>query len=502
MTTDTSERGLERLICAALTGSPCEPGAASGGTVREPRPEYGGSGWVCGDPDDYDREHCVDSAQLAAFLRATQPEAAETFDLGADSPARRRGRTAPRRQARAAPRRPLLRLAVARQSGGGGALRGEPFLGDATAPLQRRRAVARARRRAVRQRPAGGHVRAQEQPHQADGRRRRAAVPARPRPARAALRARPLRRPLRGGRARGALLHPPAGEGVVVPAVQPGLERRRGKPAERRRAEDRLPLAADPDPGRADRNPGALRADRRDPRRADAPEDAPADLAPPPPARRGAPAPGRRGRARSGPALPGPALCGERQVELHRLAGAPAHRHRTERRARLRLDRGRHRPPHPRPADPRHDPAVRPGRRDGRPRCAVGRPAPFSLRGEADHRLHGAEVPDHPGRHRQRAPAAEVRHRHRRGAFQPGRADLRIDVGGARRRGSVGRRRHTRRPAQPDHGVPETASERELLRVHRHAQEPDAEDLQRAAAAAGRRGPASALPQLHHEAGD
>ena len=47
MTTDTSERGLERLICAALTGSPCEPGAASGGTVREPRPEYGGSGWVC-----------------------------------------------------------------------------------------------------------------------------------------------------------------------------------------------------------------------------------------------------------------------------------------------------------------------------------------------------------------------------------------------------------------------------------------------------------------------
>ena len=35
MTTDTSERGLERLICAALTGSPCEPGAASGGTVRE-----------------------------------------------------------------------------------------------------------------------------------------------------------------------------------------------------------------------------------------------------------------------------------------------------------------------------------------------------------------------------------------------------------------------------------------------------------------------------------
>ena len=94
MTTDTSERGLERLICTALTGSPCEPDAASGpapgGAVREPRPEYGGSGWLCGAPGDYDREHCVDSAQLAAFLRETQPDAAEAFDPGADGPARRK----------------------------------------------------------------------------------------------------------------------------------------------------------------------------------------------------------------------------------------------------------------------------------------------------------------------------------------------------------------------------------------------------------------------------
>ena len=27
MKTDTSERGLERLICTALTGSACDPGA-------------------------------------------------------------------------------------------------------------------------------------------------------------------------------------------------------------------------------------------------------------------------------------------------------------------------------------------------------------------------------------------------------------------------------------------------------------------------------------------
>ena len=32
MTTDTSEKGLERLICAALTGADCDP--PQGGMVR------------------------------------------------------------------------------------------------------------------------------------------------------------------------------------------------------------------------------------------------------------------------------------------------------------------------------------------------------------------------------------------------------------------------------------------------------------------------------------
>jgi type I restriction enzyme R subunit len=74
MTTDTSERGLERLICTALTGAPCDP--PQPGVVREPTPAYGGTGWICGDPAGYDREYCVDLAQLRAFLRATQPKAA------------------------------------------------------------------------------------------------------------------------------------------------------------------------------------------------------------------------------------------------------------------------------------------------------------------------------------------------------------------------------------------------------------------------------------------
>ena len=41
-------------------------------------------------PRDYDREHCVDLVQLSTFLRATQPEAAESLGLSEDSPARRR----------------------------------------------------------------------------------------------------------------------------------------------------------------------------------------------------------------------------------------------------------------------------------------------------------------------------------------------------------------------------------------------------------------------------
>jgi type I restriction enzyme R subunit len=88
MKTDTSEKGLERLICTALTGSPCDP--LQLGLVREPAGAYGSSGWLCGAPDDYDREYAVDLAQLRAFLRATQLKAADALDLDQDTPTRRK----------------------------------------------------------------------------------------------------------------------------------------------------------------------------------------------------------------------------------------------------------------------------------------------------------------------------------------------------------------------------------------------------------------------------
>ena len=86
MKTDTSERGLERLICKALTGGPCEPAPAEPGSGQEAT--GGGSGWLCGLSADYDREYCVDLAQLRAFLHLTQPKVAEALALDESGPTR------------------------------------------------------------------------------------------------------------------------------------------------------------------------------------------------------------------------------------------------------------------------------------------------------------------------------------------------------------------------------------------------------------------------------
>ena len=88
MTTDTSEKGLERLICMTLTGHPCDP--PSSGTVAEPAASYGGVGWRCGNPHDYDRTYCVDLVQLSAFLGDTQPDAADSLALSENSPTRQK----------------------------------------------------------------------------------------------------------------------------------------------------------------------------------------------------------------------------------------------------------------------------------------------------------------------------------------------------------------------------------------------------------------------------
>ena len=87
MATDTTERGLETLICDWLTGAR-DNGQATDG-VRERPPAYS-VGWVLGDSRDYDREYCVDLAKLSIFFHDTQPKVAESLGLGEDNPTRRK----------------------------------------------------------------------------------------------------------------------------------------------------------------------------------------------------------------------------------------------------------------------------------------------------------------------------------------------------------------------------------------------------------------------------
>jgi type I restriction enzyme R subunit len=80
VTTDTSEHGLESIIVASLTGLPLSLVTATP-EAAERQAAYGGAGYVLGDPKDYDREYCVDLAQLSAFIQATQPATAESLGL-------------------------------------------------------------------------------------------------------------------------------------------------------------------------------------------------------------------------------------------------------------------------------------------------------------------------------------------------------------------------------------------------------------------------------------
>jgi type I restriction enzyme R subunit len=88
--TDTSERGLETLIVEAMAGRPSGEPPPPGGGIGLIQPRYGGTGWILGQAHDYDREFCIDLAQLRAFLHTTQPKVAESLDLNNDSPTKRK----------------------------------------------------------------------------------------------------------------------------------------------------------------------------------------------------------------------------------------------------------------------------------------------------------------------------------------------------------------------------------------------------------------------------
>src|ERR1700690_1352539 len=77
MPTDTSEKGLEALIVAQMTGQAV---SATGGMAN----------WVLGNPHAYDRAFSVDLVQLRAFIATTQKNLVDALDLDHDSPARQK----------------------------------------------------------------------------------------------------------------------------------------------------------------------------------------------------------------------------------------------------------------------------------------------------------------------------------------------------------------------------------------------------------------------------
>jgi type I restriction enzyme R subunit len=90
MTTDTTERGLEDLICIVMTGGRVSVSPLPIEGFLSPPEPYGGTGWYLGDARDYDRDCCVDLVYLRAFLTATQPEIATALELDRDTPVRRK----------------------------------------------------------------------------------------------------------------------------------------------------------------------------------------------------------------------------------------------------------------------------------------------------------------------------------------------------------------------------------------------------------------------------
>lgn len=88
MKTDTSEKGLEALIVADMTGRTAAP--AGGGYSKELEPFVGLHNWLLGDPKAYDRAWTVDLVQLRAFVAATQPPLLAALGLDQDSPTRQK----------------------------------------------------------------------------------------------------------------------------------------------------------------------------------------------------------------------------------------------------------------------------------------------------------------------------------------------------------------------------------------------------------------------------
>ncbi|MEQ1735127.1 MAG: type I restriction endonuclease subunit R [Rhodoglobus sp.] len=89
MKADMSEAGLEKLIVRDMVGHadlvPPPPDTAAASV-----PIAGGTGWILGDANHFNREYAVDLVQLAGFFEATQLKLVEALDLAHDSSTRQK----------------------------------------------------------------------------------------------------------------------------------------------------------------------------------------------------------------------------------------------------------------------------------------------------------------------------------------------------------------------------------------------------------------------------
>lgn len=88
--TDTSERGLEQIICSAMTGRPCGASSSQEANGAEATTASKSSGWICGHSGDYNREYMIDLAQFGLFVAKTQPNTFDGLHLAVDHPRRRK----------------------------------------------------------------------------------------------------------------------------------------------------------------------------------------------------------------------------------------------------------------------------------------------------------------------------------------------------------------------------------------------------------------------------
>jgi type I restriction enzyme R subunit len=85
MATDISEKGLETLIMLHMTGTDGLAPVAEGLAAETPdalsAAKAAGSGWLAGNPKDYDRTNALDVPQLFQFLQSTQPETLKKLSI-------------------------------------------------------------------------------------------------------------------------------------------------------------------------------------------------------------------------------------------------------------------------------------------------------------------------------------------------------------------------------------------------------------------------------------